>query len=194
MRSRAYTGGRTLVMSLIVALALAGCGGGGGGGGNGDPGPGPGPGPTPQPTLSFTPESVPATTDLLALALNTSESSGSTVVLDVMVNSVATGAVSGLSADIRFDATKMTYQGFEADGAGVGVALASPLENDPSVVILGVHAVKASTGRLGKLRFTLNSGTVSGQLTMLSTEYIGAGGSPVASPKLSGRGGTVTLS
>ena len=185
---------KLLKISVIGCLALAmlwGCGSGGGGSQSNNSNPPPGP---VGPTLTFQPDSSGGSPDhVLALALNSAESRTDLAVLDLVGTNLDTVDASGISADLQFDSTWMSFMGFEIDSGSIRVELATPLEVDPKTLVIGVHGLKVQNGHLGKIKFHLAGTGQSAQLAFTSLTYIDSNSNLLSNPAMTGRGGTLQI-
>lgn len=147
-----------------------------------------------QPIISFQIDSsVTATENLVFLKFNADASQGNVVIFDLMGLNLNSVAASGVSADLLFDSTQMTFMGFEKDPLGVDVGLAAPLESYPDIVVIGIYTLKESSGRLGTLRFILDPKARASALGFTKLMYIGSDGNLLSTPEMAGRGGALNV-
>ena len=169
-------------MFLFSFFGLWGCGGGGSSTSS-----------TPTPVIAFSPASTGgATSDLLTLSLNIAASTASLAVIDLNGTNLNTSSAYGISADLKFDSTWMTFSSFTPDATNATTAIVLPLETDPNTLVIGLYKVKNPSGHLGTFRFNLNpTGKTAPLVFVSSSTYIGTLGSVLASPALKGFGGTL---
>ena len=179
------------IIGGITLVLLSGCGSGGGkSSGNQDSGS------SDEPALSFQPDStvILSQKDLLSLSLNLSESGNDLVVLDINGKVLDTAVASGISADLKFDTAQMDFTGFESDISGIGTGMAAIMETEKDIVIIGLHTLKRSSGRLGKIKFRMKPGVSSGAISFTpALRYISTSSDLISTPSLTARGGTIIL-
>lgn len=133
---------RLALVALVVAvLTLApACGGGGGGGGPTQP-------PPPQNGITFTPAGA-AGAD--SVSLSRRGQSATTLTLDVQVNQVAD--LYGLSFDLRFPASALTFTGFSEGtvlNAGGNQTSIQVVESPAGNLVVGITRLGAVAGVTG---------------------------------------------
>ena len=160
--------------ALFFFLVIWGCGGGS---------------TTPPPAASpFTPAGT-VNNDSLSLSYDKTVSSAGVAIFNVIGTGLNTTAAFGLSADLKFDSTWMTFAGFIPSGQ-VTKGIVVPLETDANTLVIGLY--KPVSGTLGTLQFNLNAAGKTATLSFApSSTYIGTRSSVLTNPQLSGIGGTL---
>jgi hypothetical protein len=168
------------VVTLTGILVLSGCGGGGSSSS------------TPACTICFTAASG-SGNNLLAVTLN-GASTPSTAIFDLTGTGISTNPATGISADLIFDHSFMTFASFVPDIGSNGVAygIANLLETDPNTLVIGLYKMKGNANHLGTITFNLTGTGHTATLAFSSSStYIGSPVHVLASPHLTALGGVL---
>ena len=179
------------LISCFLAAGFAVVGGCGGGGSTTSSTPPPPP-PPPACSICFTPATG-AVSNVVLLSLN-SASTASTAIFDLTGAGLNTTSAYGISADLIFDHTWMTFAGFTPDTGtnGVSNGLASVLESDSNTLVIGLYKFKGTPAHLGTLTFNLSSTGKTATLSFSSSStYIGSPAVLLPSPQLAALGGAL---
>lgn len=117
-----------------------------------------------------------ASENLLSLTLlpgSTATRADVTLSLSNLDPTLNLAGVGGISAEILFDPTWMTFSGFTANPL-LGAARMLPLTSDPGRLLVALEGV--SEGTLGTLRFDLSGTGNNGALVWDGTTFIGVDG------------------
>ncbi|MBI1824606.1 MAG: hypothetical protein HYR80_10905 [Nitrospirae bacterium] len=165
---------------LSGLFTLAGCGGGGSSSS------------APPCTICFTSASG-SGNNLFTLSLN-GASTSSTAVFDLNLSGLNTNMANGISADLTFDSSWMTFASFTPDTGtnGISHGVLSVLESDPNTLVIGLYKFKGTPAHLGTLPFNLTSTGRTATLAFSpATTYIGSAAHLLPSPHLMALGGVL---